>query len=97
VQNKVLEAMAMAKPVLMTLAARQGLEPDALVDRLVADGPLLLAERTIDFITGAAAPIVGEQCRRFVRQHYDWHRNLERLSPLLDDSSMMPNAVVAHA
>ncbi len=97
VQNKVLEAMAMAKPVAMTQAARQGLEADALVDRLVADDPQEFAERSIEFITGAAETGLGEQCRKFVRQHYDWDRNLDVLDVLLGTRPAVRHAAVAHA
>lgn len=87
VQNKVLEAMAMAKPVLMTKAARNGLEVDPLCDSLIADDPQAFADKAIMFL-GSEAPFeIGEQCRRYVQRHYNWNRNLEALAALLETNT----------
>jgi glycosyltransferase involved in cell wall biosynthesis len=83
VQNKVLEAMAMARPVLMTSAARSGLETDPLCDSLVAHDAHVFAERTLAYLDDHVSPDIGERCRRYVERHYDWARNLEGLAVLL--------------
>ena len=82
VQNKLLEAMAMAKPVVASPAAFEGIEAEAGRELFVADGAdaqaqavcALLADPLLAKRTGAAA-------RRRVERAYGWEA---RLAPLAD-------------
>ena len=84
VQNKVLEAMAMAKPVVSTGAALQGLS-------VVPDQHLMKADDAESFaravITLLRDPIraahLGRQGREFVSSTYGWPSYMERFSALI--------------
>ncbi len=82
VQNKVLEAMAMAKPVLATKAAAEGIEDAAGV--LVADDPADLATLATRVLRGDINAETGKAGRTCVLQRYNWSSNLARLDYLLE-------------
>ncbi|MBB5018882.1 sugar transferase (PEP-CTERM/EpsH1 system associated) [Chitinivorax tropicus] len=96
VQNKVLEAMAMAKLVIASPQAAEGIEATRGEDLLVADQApdyQHLIERALagEFAT---VPQAARQC---VERHYDWFTNLAHFAELLDRSpgtSVLPNAVI---
>jgi sugar transferase (PEP-CTERM/EpsH1 system associated) len=82
IQNKVLEAMAMARPVVASPAAFEGIEAQAGRHLLVAEG----AEAQADAIAGllgnaARAAQLGRSARAHVEEHYRWEA---RLAPLED-------------
>ncbi len=84
IQNKVLEAMAMARPVVASPAAFEGIEAQPGRDLLVAKTPdeearavlRLLADRT-------AAEAIAASGRRCVESVYRWDVRLEPLAELL--------------
>lgn len=80
IQNKVLEAMAMAKPVVVTSACLQGVlaTPDAEI--AVADAPREFAECVLRLLDPSAGKSMGERARVRVLSDYNWQRNL---APLL--------------
>jgi sugar transferase (PEP-CTERM/EpsH1 system associated) len=85
VQNKVLEAMAMARPVVATSAALEGIEPAPTPGTLRVDGAVAMAEQVLWCLAEPAAAIaVGAAGRAAVAQHYDWTTNLSRFSALLE-------------
>jgi sugar transferase (PEP-CTERM/EpsH1 system associated) len=104
VQNKVLEAMAMAKPVLASPHAAEGIETQPGVG-------LLVAVDEVEFVTQAlrlmqdddAARAMGVAGREHVLRCYRWDRSLSRLSELLvreggitaDTSSVPESALCA--
>lgn len=81
IQNKVLEAMAMGKPVVATSVACKGI-PD-LVDRehlIRADDPVQMAGEVILLLTNLEyARRLGEYARRFVEDRYSWKAAVRRL------------------
>jgi polysaccharide biosynthesis protein PslH len=80
IQNKVLEAMAMAKPVVATPAAFEGIEAEPSRDLLVADGAEAVAEgvrRLLEAPEEVAK--FGASARRCVERSYSWE---QRLAPL---------------
>jgi sugar transferase (PEP-CTERM/EpsH1 system associated) len=82
VQNKVLEGMAMAKPVVATSPAIQALEVSSGEELWVADEPLDFAQTVLAAIE---APLqVGTSGRRYVERHHQWRTNLASLDRLLD-------------
>lgn len=85
VQNKVLEAMAMAKPVVLTLEAATGIAADDSAHWLVCPpDPFVMAAR-IEFLLSdrEAAARIGEGARRFVLERHDWEAMLAPLARLL--------------
>lgn len=84
VQNKVLEAMAMARPVLATRAAATGIPARVGQDLAVADGPEDFATHTMTLLADTAlARSMGAAGRRFVVDRCGWDRALDPLPALL--------------
>lgn len=83
VQNKVLEAMAMALPVVASPHALEGIQAHPGQDVLLADG-------TQDFIAVIGAVLdgqhagIGTAARNAMLGHYAWDENLRRVDALLD-------------
>lgn len=86
VQNKVLEAMAMARPVLASPAAMTGIDATPGRDLLVADTPA-------DWMAAARAvlegrhPALGRAGREMVARRHAWRQALAPLDALLDARS----------
>jgi sugar transferase (PEP-CTERM/EpsH1 system associated) len=73
VQNKLLEAMAMARPVVASTAAAQGIDAVVGRDLLVADTPQAMADAVSAlFADGARAAEMGAAARRRMQQRYSW-------------------------
>ncbi|MFN3863111.1 MAG: TIGR03087 family PEP-CTERM/XrtA system glycosyltransferase [Erythrobacter sp.] len=85
VQNKVLEAMAMAKPVVLTPEAATGIDAVDGEHWLVsAPQPEAMAARILTLLSDPEAPSrIGKAARRFVREHHDWEAMLAPLAALL--------------
>jgi len=80
VQNKVLEAMAMARPVVLSAAAAQGIEADNGAHFVIADGAEAEAAAICGLIAAPeVAAAIGQAARAHVVQHYGW---AARLAPL---------------
>ncbi|HMM75060.1 MAG TPA: TIGR03087 family PEP-CTERM/XrtA system glycosyltransferase [Gammaproteobacteria bacterium] len=82
VQNKVLEAMAMGRPVVGTQAAFEGLDLDTHYRALAADDAASFAARCIALL-GAPDASLGEMGRRYVAAHHDWNTNMQQLHALM--------------
>ena len=81
-QNKVLEGMAMAKPVIATSPAARALHVSSGKELWIADEPAAFAQTVIGAL-GRPAEIAANG-RRYVEQNHDWTRNLAALDRLLD-------------
>lgn len=81
IQNKVLEAMAMARPVLLTTPAATGIAATDGRDFVIADDPGVMAQAAIGLLRhrGRAAQ-VGAAARRFVVEHCGWDAVLQPLA-----------------
>jgi glycosyltransferase involved in cell wall biosynthesis len=82
-QNKVLEGMSMARPVVATPAACQGLEPEICRNVLRADGARDFAEQIVSLLSTELHDAIGRRARESVKQGHDWTKNLSALVPLL--------------
>ena len=80
IQNKVLEAMAMARPVVASPAAFEGIEAETGRELIVADGAGAMANE-IRRLLGAPdqAMALGRAARARVERSYSWE---QRLAPL---------------
>ena len=82
VQNKVLEAMAMGKPVLATTAATEGLDYEPGSGLMVSDEAAELASLAVGLLSGS--PVSGNRLRQMVCNRYSWENNLAGIERLLE-------------
>jgi sugar transferase (PEP-CTERM/EpsH1 system associated) len=82
IQNKVLEAMAMARPVVASPAAFEGIEAEPGRDLVVADGAGAMAEAVSRLLADPAeVGRLGRAGRACVERSYSWEA---RLAPLAE-------------
>lgn len=92
IQNKVLEAMAMAKPVVVSPQALEGIDAET-------NHEVILARDSAAFISLIAAQLsqpdekLGQAARRRVEQSYSWNNSLQRVDRLLEQVSTISNPV----
>lgn len=84
VQNKVLEGMAMQRPVVATVPASRGLEVTPGQDLWVEDEPAAFAKAVIAAATGPDRERIAENGRRRVQRDYAWRETLSVLDRLLE-------------
>jgi polysaccharide biosynthesis protein PslH len=82
IQNKVLEAMAMGRPVIASTPAFEGVRAVAGQDLLVADGADATAAAILAVLRGEH-PGLGAAARLAMVRGHDWAMTLRRLDPLL--------------
>jgi glycosyltransferase involved in cell wall biosynthesis len=82
IQNKVLEAMAMAKPLVATSLALEGIVLCDNYKPRLADSPEAFAEQCLAALQENSIDNVTE-ARDCIKQHYDWEQNLHRVVELL--------------
>ncbi len=82
VQNKVLEAMAMALPVVATPEATEGLSVSD--ETLTASDAQAFADRIISILRTIDPKAIGSRARAKVVSEYGWATSLERLTSLLE-------------
>ena len=82
IQNKVLEAMAMARPVVASPQAFEGVRATAGRDLLVADGAAATVAAIAAVLDGAH-PNVAAAGRRAVEADYAWSATLAKLDDIL--------------
>jgi sugar transferase (PEP-CTERM/EpsH1 system associated) len=82
IQNKVLEAMAMAKPVIASPGAFEGVCAKAGRDLLVAEGAAAFCT-AIDAVLAGEHPDLGASARLAMEAHYDWRVTLARMDAWL--------------
>ncbi len=87
IQNKVLEAMAMARPVVASPQAFEGVRAEPGTDLLVADGAEAMAAAVADVLDGRQ-PGLGRAARSAVERRYEWAATLAGL----DDAFAKPAA-----
>lgn len=98
VQNKVLEAMAMARPVLATPEAGEGIDLPPICRDLMNGSPNELMEKAINMLLKGDEAGAGWIGRKHVLQNYCWDHHLERFTELLNHpSSVSATSVVKEA
>jgi sugar transferase (PEP-CTERM/EpsH1 system associated) len=87
VQNKVLEAMAMARPVVASPAAFAGIDAEAGRDLIVADAAEAQGEAIAALLADPARAVaIGASARARVEQNYRWEACLAPLGAILAGS-----------
>jgi sugar transferase (PEP-CTERM/EpsH1 system associated) len=81
VQNKVLEAMAMARPVVATAQAAEGIRAEAGRDYILAKGEADIAAAVLACLQ-SGGPTAAARTR--ILENYDWDRNLAAVDRLLE-------------
>jgi sugar transferase (PEP-CTERM/EpsH1 system associated) len=84
VQNKVLEAMAMARPVVASPQAVDGLRPCAELLEWTADTPEASAQLLLKLLREPTPAALGEALRAHVSRYYSWLNNLARVEAILE-------------
>lgn len=84
VQNKVLEAMAMGRPVVASTPAFTGIDAEPGRDLLVADGAAAQAEAVLALLSDPArAAALGAAGRRRMEEGYSWDAQLAPLAGMM--------------
>lgn len=86
IQNKILEAMAMARPVVVSTAAARGLRADAGIEFEVGANPSDFAAKTLRLMQSDAGKSMGDRARQRILAEYNWDRNLSVFSRLLEQA-----------
>ena len=82
IQNKILEAMAMARPVVASPQALEGLSVTVPDEALAAEDAAAFAEQVVACL-GGNRPGLGDAARRAVLREYSWDARLRELDDLL--------------
>ncbi len=83
IQNKVLEAMAMVKPVIATTAAMDGIDAPPRLRALLADEPAQFVDRLQQVLKDDDSGEFGRLGRELVLERYAWSESFARFDQLL--------------
>lgn len=83
IQNKVLEALAMGRPVVATQAATRALAVTSGVELWIEDQPARFAAAVMNALKGADRLRVAKNGHRYVETHHNWARNLSVVDEIL--------------
>jgi len=97
VQNKVLEAMAMARPVVASPQAVAGLRLCAELLEWTTDVPEESARLLLKLLGEPATAAFGDALRTHVCRHYSWHENLARVEEILEGEASARAGDAQHA
>jgi sugar transferase (PEP-CTERM/EpsH1 system associated) len=88
IQNKVLEAMAMATPVVVSPQALEGIDAVPGSELVLAEDAAAFAEAVVTLLTGldSAASAIGQAARAKVQSQYSWSSNLACIGENLECS-----------
>ncbi|MFP5391740.1 MAG: TIGR03087 family PEP-CTERM/XrtA system glycosyltransferase [Gammaproteobacteria bacterium] len=87
IQNKVLEAMAMGRPVVVSPQALEGIEAEPGRELLVADDAAAFAATVSNLLAApnsATSAAIGAAARANVQKHYSWPSKLARIGEQLE-------------
>jgi sugar transferase (PEP-CTERM/EpsH1 system associated) len=96
VQNKVLEAMAMAKPLVATRDATRSLGVEAGKHLWVENDPDKFAQAVVQALQGPDRDRMARNARQYVEEHHGWPRLLQEIDrhlDMLDPASPLSGAV----
>jgi sugar transferase (PEP-CTERM/EpsH1 system associated) len=85
VQNKVLEGMAMEKPVVATPGAATGIKAIPGEEIVVAENESAMASAVIELLNDPARQrTIGASARQYVEREHSWESHLARLDELIE-------------
>jgi sugar transferase (PEP-CTERM/EpsH1 system associated) len=84
VQNKVLEAMAMEKPVVATLEATRGLAVQSGVHLWVANEPNEFVDAVVSALKGRDRETISQAARSYVIKNHNWETVLSKFDADLE-------------
>jgi glycosyltransferase involved in cell wall biosynthesis len=88
IQNKILEALACALPVVTTTIGRGGIPAAESEGVVVADDATALADATSALLKDAErAHEAGRRGREFVLERYTWERNADAVERIYEEVS----------
>ncbi|MHC4066101.1 MAG: TIGR03087 family PEP-CTERM/XrtA system glycosyltransferase [Planctomycetota bacterium] len=91
-QNKVLEAMAAGRAVVLSSAAARGIGGQNNRHYLIAESPEGAASAVVAlFQNPERASAIGRSARTFVERHFNWDREMAKLETLLVDGAVLLN------
>ena len=83
IQTKVLEAMSLGRPVVVTSGALEGIDAVPGKEVLLADDADTFAAACVRLASGDRGPAIGQAARDCVLQRYDWSACLSRYDAFL--------------
>lgn len=83
IQNKVLEAMAMARPVVLTSGALEGINAELGTEAVLADTADMFAAACCRMATTRDGIAIGKAARDRIIRDYDWDATLRRFDDIL--------------
>lgn len=83
IQNKVLEGMAMGKPVIATSAANEGINAPDLEAIRIADDADAFVNAIEMMLDQAEAKMMGKAAREFVAKNFNWEVSCKKLETLI--------------
>ncbi|WP_428493292.1 TIGR03087 family PEP-CTERM/XrtA system glycosyltransferase [Rhodopila sp.] len=92
IQNKVLEAMAMARPVVLTADALEGIAAVPMLEAILADSAADFAAACTRLATTKEGVAIGTAARRRIISNYDWQVTLRGFDDIL--CPLVPQAAV---
>jgi len=84
VQNKVLEAMAMGKPVVATHEATRALDVHSGRELFIENDPRRFADAVAAAIENPLRDTIARNARQYIEQNHDWKTIMSSLDDLLD-------------
>ncbi|ADC62710.1 TIGR03087 family PEP-CTERM/XrtA system glycosyltransferase [Allochromatium vinosum] len=84
IQNKVLEAMSMARPVVATTQALEGIPATDGQNVRQADEPNAFARRVIEILTSEEGARLGGAARALIERDFVWKASLRQLDEVLN-------------
>jgi sugar transferase (PEP-CTERM/EpsH1 system associated) len=97
IQNKVLEAMAMARPVVLTPDALEGIVATPGREVILAETAPAFADACIALVQGSNGPAIGAAARARVLRDYDWDACLARYDDMLQPAATPNQSTVETA
>ena len=77
IQNKVLEAMAMSKPVVVTTMGLEGISAQHGKDVLIADTPETFIKEITELFKSGTGGALGTAARKRVCKDFSWNKTLQ--------------------
>jgi polysaccharide biosynthesis protein PslH len=95
IQNKVLEAMALARPVVLTSGALEGISATPGHEVILADTEALFADACVRLAREGDRDGIGAAARARILQHYDWDATLRGFDDILRPTQPAAAATMA--